>query len=95
MNFLVCFIITYIIVINICAVFITIYDKIAAIRHTRRISEKALLIIAFFGGSVCMYLTMLIIRHKTRRIKFMLGIPLILIAQLTAIFLILVKIYGK
>lgn len=36
-----------------------------------------------------MYLTMLLIRHKTQKPKFMLGIPLIFFAELIIIFLVL------
>ena len=74
--------IIYLIIINIFAVIITIADKIKAARHSWRISEAALLVISALGGGTGMYLTMLIIRHKTRKIKFMLGIPLIVAFEL-------------
>ena len=69
------------------AVYITIYDKMAAIRHKRRIRESTLLMVSVFGGSVFMLLTMLLIRHKTRHHKFMYGIPLIIIIELILIAL--------
>ncbi len=47
----------------------------------RRIPEKTLLIIAALGGSIAMILTMRTIRHKTKHNKFMVGIPLIIVAQ--------------
>ena len=46
------------------------------------------MLVSALGGSVTMYITMLIIRHKTRHIKFMLGIPVIIMIQLAAAFLI-------
>lgn len=77
----------YLIMINLIALIITIYDKQAAKKHSRRIPERTLIIVAAFGGSVAMFITMKLIRHKTRHIKFMLGIPLIFILQCAAVYL--------
>ena len=41
-----------------------------------------------------MLLTMLLIHHKTRHVKFMVGIPVIIILQLTAAFVIRQVFYG-
>ena len=57
-------------------------DKGFAKRHTRRIPEKTLLWAAALGGSVGALLGMLLFRHKTRHLKFTLGIPAILAAEL-------------
>ena len=81
------FLFAYLILINMIVVYITIYDKMAAIRHKRRIRESTLLMVSVFGGSVFMLLTMLLIRHKTRHHKFMYGIPLIIIIELILIAL--------
>lgn len=78
----------YLIFINILALIFTISDKRRAIKHKRRISEFTLMLISALGGSAAMYVTMLIIRHKTRHIKFMLGIPVIILIQLICAFLI-------
>ena len=58
---------------NIAAMSMTIIDKRRAIqnRHYNRISERALLFTALFGGAPLMYLTMLSIRHKRKRKNFM------------------------
>ena len=61
---------------SVVAVIVTVYDKIAAKATTRRISEKSLMLIGLSGGALAMLITMLIIRHKTRHIKFMLGLPI-------------------
>lgn len=50
-----------------------------------RIPEASLLLISAIGGSVAMLLTMLAIRHKTKKAKFMVGIPLIIVVQVAAI----------
>lgn len=78
----------YLILINLIAVIVTIYDKLCAVKRRWRVKESTLLILSALGGSISMYITMLLIRHKTRHIKFMLGIPLILIFQLLIAFLI-------
>ena len=73
----------YITAISIISVIVCCYDKIAAKHLTKhRTRERTLLLLSALGGSVAMLITMLIIRHKTKHVKFMLGIPLILIAQI-------------
>ena len=83
------FLYTYLIIINLIAVIVTIHDKRAAVKGTWRVKENTLLLISALGGSPAMYLTMLLIRHKTRKPKFMVGIPIILIAELIIIYLVL------
>lgn len=72
----------YLLVINILAIIITIWDKGCAKAHASRIPEATLLWIAALGGSVSMFLTMQLIRHKTRKLKFMIGIPVIIVLQI-------------
>ena len=71
----------YLAVISFIAIVVTIADKSKAKHHKWRVPEAALLGISALGGSVAMFITMLIIRHKTKHVKFMLGIPLIIVAQ--------------
>lgn len=78
----------YLTIINLISIIITVYDKIKAINHKWRVRESTLLFVAALGGSVAMYITMLLIRHKTRHIKFMLGIPVIFILQCALIYYI-------
>lgn len=80
------YLVLYLIVINLFAIVITAFDKLAAIRHRRRISERALMITAALGGAPAMYLTMLVIRHKTRKPLFMIGIPVIFLLELALIY---------
>lgn len=83
---------TYLILISLISIVVTVIDKINAIRSKRRVSEKALFILSVLGGSIAMYITMLIIRHKTRKLKFMFGIPLVILLQLCFALFIVVKI---
>ncbi len=76
----------YIFAVNITAVIVTCYDKICAAKGKWRISEFNLLLISLIGGSVGMYITMLLIRHKTRHIKFMVGLPIIIACQCVAVW---------
>ena len=78
----------YLIVINIFAVIICIMDKISAIYGKRRISENFLMLISLFGGSLFMYLTMKVIRHKTLHKKFMVGLPIMIVSQIIILFMI-------
>ena len=71
----------YLLAVNLLAVVLTLLDKYKAQRHKWRIKERTLLVTAAIGGSVGMYCTMQIIRHKTKKLKFMLGIPLIFLLQ--------------
>lgn len=73
--------IIYLAAISFLGIFLTIRDKNAARKNAWRIKERTLLTISVFGGSVAMLLTMITIRHKTQRKKFMVGIPLIIILQ--------------
>jgi uncharacterized membrane protein YsdA (DUF1294 family) len=79
----------YLIMINFAAVLVTVSDKRRARKHRWRIPENTLLLVAALGGSPAMLATMLLIRHKTRHPKFMIGIPLILILQAAALYFIM------
>ncbi len=86
------FLITYLIIISLLSIVFTVYDKLSAVFNKWRISERTLLTVSALGGSVAMLLTMLIIRHKTRKHKFMVGIPVIIAVQLIAVVLVLVAL---
>ena len=73
----------YIIVVSLCSIVVCVYDKKISKRNNvkLRIPEKSLFIWSAVGGSVAMYITMRLIRHKTKHVSFMVGIPLIMILQ--------------
>ena len=72
----------YIVLISIISIIVCIYDKIAAKHNPKhRTREATLLLLSAIGGSVAMLITMLLIRHKTKHMKFMIGIPLIILLQ--------------
>ena len=78
----------YFAVVSLISVIVCVYDKVVSKRNQveLRVPEKMLLFLSFIGGSVAMFITMLLIRHKTKHVKFMVGIPLIMLLQAAAIF---------
>lgn len=82
--------IAYIAIISLISIIVCIYDKKISKKNRveLRTPEKTLLFLSALGGSVAMFITMLIIRHKTKHVKFMLGIPLIMVVQAAAVYLL-------
>ena len=80
--------IIYLVIINIISAAVTVHDKSSAEKHGWRVKERTLLMLAALGGAPAMYLTMLTVGHKTRKVKFMLGIPIIFIVEAAAFFLL-------
>ena len=76
----------YLGVISIVGFILPAVDKINAQQGKWRISEKSLFIVSIIGGSVAMYISMRLFHHKTKHKRFMIGIPLIIVLQLTAVF---------
>jgi uncharacterized membrane protein YsdA (DUF1294 family) len=73
-------------IISFIAAIITAFDKQRAKAKSWRVSEKVLLLISILGGSVAMLAIMLLIHHKTRHLKFMIGLPFIIILQCVAFY---------
>lgn len=81
--------IAYLALINIYALVITARDKINAKRHRHRVPEEHLIIVSAIGGAPFMYLTMILVRHKTKKPVFMVGIPVLFFLELLVVFLLL------
>lgn len=75
----------YLIIINIIAFALFWIDKIKAKRNLWRIPEKVLLGFGFIGGALGGILAMGIFRHKTKKPKFIITMPVFLIIHLAAI----------
>ncbi len=58
------------------------FDKRRAKKGGRRVPERTLFVLALLGGSFGLLLGMELFRHKTRKRRFMLGVPLIVLVQL-------------
>lgn len=81
-------IIIYLCVINIVSFFLYGLDKQKAKRRKWRIPEATLLGVAFMGGSIGAFLGIQIFHHKTKKVKFYIGIPMILGMQIIGIIVI-------
>lgn len=83
------YIITYLLIINLIGFLAMGIDKFKAKRGYWRIPEGTLIMITALGGGIGTLLGMYIFRHKTKKMKFTIGIPTILIAEIIiAIFII-------
>ncbi|NFF82135.1 DUF1294 domain-containing protein [Clostridium botulinum] len=71
----------YLLFINFIGFSIMLVDKKRAIHKEWRVPEKTLIRISIIGGSIGMILGMFTFRHKTKHLKFLLGIPVIIIIQ--------------
>ena len=81
----------YLLIINVFAFVSYGLDKLKAKRNARRISERALLLLALVGGSVGAWLGMLVWRHKTKHAKFRFGVPILLLLQVALYWWIAVR----
>lgn len=84
----------YLAVISIISFIIVPIDKKKAKDGAWRIPEATLFTLSALGGSAAMYISMQIFRHKTKHKSFMIGIPLIFVAQV-AITVLVVYLSSK
>jgi len=78
----------YLILINAAAFLCMLIDKQKARKMRWRIPESTLLLLAAVGGSLGIYVGMQLCRHKTRKAKFFVGVPVILAVQVMALLLL-------
>ena len=81
------FFLIYLLIISVISVVLSILDKIAARRRALRVPDAVFFLLAAMGGSLSMYIGMLIIHHKTRHRKFRYGLPVIMALQIAAFLL--------
>ena len=75
----------YLVVVNLWAFVLMWFDKRRSKRKgARRIRERTLFLSALLGGGLGAFLGMWVFRHKTKHWYFVLGIPLIAIAEAAA-----------
>jgi len=79
----------YLILINAAAFTLMLVDKRKAQKKKWRIPEATLMLSALLGGSIGALLGMYTVRHKTKHLKFTLGIPVILALQIIAVIIFL------
>jgi uncharacterized membrane protein YsdA (DUF1294 family) len=84
------FLFVYLVVINIAAVYVMYIDKRKSKKGYWRIPENRLFLLASLFGSIGILAGMKLFRHKTRHLKFTIGIPAILVVQLFIVYKVLV-----
>ena len=75
-------IIIYLIVINIIGFLIMFIDKQKAKKGAWRIPEKTIFIITALEGGIGTIAGMYLFRHKTQKLNFIIGLPLITILEI-------------
>lgn len=80
----------YLAAINVIAFWTMGHDKKKARHGEWRTPESVLFLQAIIGGSIGSILGMQVFRHKTRKLKFRIGMPAILICQLLLVLLLII-----
>ena len=79
----------YLAIINAISFLLMLVDKYKAKKNLWRIPERTLMGFAAIGGSIGALAGMYLVRHKTKHLKFTVGIPVILFLHvLIAVWLI-------
>ena len=79
----------YLILVNAVCFLLMLADKYKARKNLWRIPEAVLMGAALLGGSLGSLAGMYLVRHKTKHLKFTLGIPVILATQVMLLIIIL------
>lgn len=80
------FLLYYFILINLVGIIIMAYDKQRAIKRKWRVPEAHLFFIALIFGSLGSIIGMYMFHHKTKHLKFTLGMPFILLIQVIILY---------
>lgn len=81
----------YCLLVNLIGFFLVIIDKSKAKSHKWRIPERVFFVFAFLGAGIGEYAAMFLVRHKTRHLPFVIGIPLISIVFYGLLFFVLFR----
>ncbi len=73
--------IIYLVIINLIAFLVMYIDKRRAKYGKWRIKEHTLFILALLGGSIGAIAGMYTFRHKTKKMRFVIGFPAILVCE--------------
>lgn len=78
------YLLPYLLIMNAAGFLLMLIDKKKAQHGRWRIRESTLMTVASLGGSIGSLLGMQLFRHKTKHLKFTMGIPVILALQIMA-----------
>lgn len=84
-------IVIYFVIINIIGFFIMWLDKRKAKKGAWRIPEKTLFLITALGGGIGTIAGMYTFRHKTQKMQFVIGFPVITILEVITILYFILK----
>lgn len=84
-------IVIYFVVINIIGFFVMWLDKRKAKKGAWRIPEKTLFLITALGGGIGTIAGMYTFRHKTQKMQFVIGFPVITILEFITILYFILK----
>lgn len=79
----------YLLLINALGLALMCIDKQKAKQNLWRIPEKTLFTVALLGGSLGCLCGMYAVRHKTKHLQFVIGLPLIMGVQLVVLLFFL------
>lgn len=83
-------IVIYLLIMNLFTFLIMGIDKKKAKKGSWRVPEKTLFILVTLGGGIGGIAGMYAFRHKTKKTRFIIGFPLIIIMQIVVIITIFV-----
>ena len=73
--------IIYLSILNVISMLIIGFDKQQAKHQRKRVSEKTLLLLSLMFGSFGIYVGVFVFQHKTKKKRFVYGLPPLLLLQ--------------
>ena len=80
---------TVIIAMNLITFILYTWDKFVSSRKGWRVPESTLLLLSFLLGSFGAFLGMYLFRHKTKKLKFAISVPIMMALQVAFIIMYL------
>ena len=81
----------YLLIINVVVFLAMGIDKLKAKKEWWRIPEGTLMMICLLGGGIGTITGMYKFRHKTKKLKFTVGMPTILISEIALVIYLLIR----
>ena len=81
----------YLLIINVVGFLAMGIDKLKAKKDWWRIPEGTLMMLCLLGGGIGTITGMYTFRHKTKKMKFTVGMPTILISEIALVIYLLIK----
>ena len=85
------YVLLYLLIINVIGFLAMGLDKLKAKKEWWRIPEGTLMTICLLGGGIGTIAGMYKFRHKTKKLKFSVGMPTILISEIALVIYLLIK----